>query len=156
MVVNAHICRDQRAEGGLSDFRYPLAVQGEFRLRQVVGRIGHAADVAVAVEPADRDEVDVSPNAFAWLRDVYGPRAVIDRPVNARLVAEAVEGARYALDRLGRPGGYKVTVTKIVDMPVDTAEGDVKVAAAHAVCLALGMRLEPPPRFTTDGVVFPG
>jgi hypothetical protein len=81
---------------------------------------------------------------------------VIDRPVNARLVAEAVEGARYALDRLGRPGGYKVTVTKIVDMPVDTAEGDVKVAAAHAVCLALGMRLEPPPRFTADGVVFPG
>ncbi|MET8251208.1 hypothetical protein [Micromonospora sp. NPDC005197] len=130
-------------------------MQGEFRLRQVVGQIGHAADVAVAVEPADRDEVDVSPDAFAWLRDVYGPRAVIDRPVNDRLVAEAVEGAWYALARLGRPGGYKVTVTRIVDMPVDTADGDVKVAAAHAVCLALGVRLEPPPRLTTNGVVFP-
>ncbi|MER5337994.1 hypothetical protein [Micromonospora sp. NPDC002717] len=130
-------------------------MQGEFRLRQVLGRIGHAADVAVAVEPADRDEVDVSPDAFAWLWDVYGSRAVIDRPINDRLVAEAVEGVRYALARLGRPGGYKVTVMKIVDMPADTADGDVKIAAAHAVCLALGMRLEPPPRITTDGVVFP-
>ncbi|MEU4782870.1 hypothetical protein [Micromonospora sp. NPDC023633] len=130
-------------------------MQGEFRLRQVVGRIGHAADVAVAAEPADRDEVAVSPDAFTWLWDVYGPRAVIDRPINDRLVAEAVEGVWYALARLGRPGGYMVTVTKIVDMPVDTADGDVKFAAAQAVCLALGVRLEPPPRITTDGVVFP-
>ncbi|WP_410817407.1 hypothetical protein [Micromonospora sp. 050-3] len=123
-------------------------MQGEFRLRQIVGGIGHAADVAVAVEAADRDEVVVSPDAFAWLRDVYGPRAVIDRPVNDQLVAEAVEGVRYALARLGRPGGYKVTVMKIVDLPVDTGDGDVKVAAAHAVCIALGIRLEPPPRLT--------
>ncbi|MBM7493381.1 hypothetical protein JOD64_004603 [Micromonospora luteifusca] len=130
-------------------------MHGEFRLWQMIGRIGHAADVAVAVEAADRDEVDVSPDAFAWLRDSYGPRAVIDRPVNDRLVAEAVEGVRYALARLGGPGGYKVTVTKIVDSPVDTADGDVKFAAAHAVCLALGMRLEPPPRLTTNGAVFP-
>lgn len=48
--------------------------------------IGHAADVSVVVEAADRDEVDVSPDAFAWLRDSYGPRAVVDRPVNGRLV----------------------------------------------------------------------
>ncbi|WP_124819751.1 hypothetical protein [Micromonospora ureilytica] len=130
-------------------------MQGEFRLRQMVGAIGHAADVAVAVEAADRDEVDVSPDAFAWLRDVYGPGAVIDRPVNDRLVAEAVEGVRYALARLGEPGGYKVTVTKIVDLPVDTGDGDVKVAAAHAVCTALGVRLEPPPRLTTDGATSP-
>jgi hypothetical protein len=130
-------------------------MRGEFRLRQMVGRVGHAADVAVAVEPADRDEVDVSPDAFAWVRDAYGPRASIDRPINGRLVAEAVEGVRYALARLRQSGGYRVTVTKIVDMPVDTADGDVKVAAAHAVCRALGMRLEPPPCLTTNGVVFP-
>ncbi|MBG6103194.1 hypothetical protein IW249_003608 [Micromonospora vinacea] len=61
-------------------------MQGEFRLRQVITGIGHAADVSVVVEAADRDEVDVSPDAFAWLRDAYGPRAVVDRPVNGRLV----------------------------------------------------------------------
>ncbi len=121
----------------------------------MVGRMGHAADVAVAIESADRDEVSVAPDAFTWLRDVYGPRAVIDRPVNDRLVAEAVEGVRYALTRVGRPGGLKVTVTKIVDFPVDTADGDVTVAAAHAVCLALGTKLQPAPRPTADGAVFP-
>ena len=43
---------------------------------------------------------------------------------------------RYALRRVSSDAGYRVSVTRIWDTSVDTSEGDVKIAAALAVCAA--------------------
>lgn len=127
-----------------------------FRLRQMVDRFAHLAEVAVTVEAAAGDEVTVSNEAFDWRRDVYGPRAVVRGPGDESLVAEAVEGVQYVLGHVpARGGGRRVQVTKIWVSPVDTWVGDVKVAAALAVCEALGVELEPAPRLGADGPVFP-
>lgn len=108
------------------------------------------------VEAAAGDEVTVSDEAFDWRRDHYGPHAVIHQPGDQLLVTEAVEGVRYVLRSLpARGDGYRVRVTKILDTPVDTWVGDVKVAAALAMCKALGVELEPAPRIGADGPVFP-
>lgn len=48
-----------------------------------------------------------------------------------------------------------VTVTKVVNAPVDTVPGDVKLAAALACRDALGLELDDPPRLEPSGAVFP-
>ncbi|MEH0983225.1 hypothetical protein [Micromonospora sp. CPCC 205556] len=68
-------------------------MEAVFVLRQVIAGIAHVAEVAVEAEPADEDQILVSPRAFGWLRDRYGPDAVLDRPINQQLAAEALEGA---------------------------------------------------------------
>ncbi|WP_146247372.1 hypothetical protein [Micromonospora arborensis] len=132
-----------------------VPVEAVFVLRQIVAGLPHWAKVSVEVEPADQDEVAVSPQAFDWLRDVYGPRAVVDRRVNHQLVTEASAGARYALAHVrGRIGASRVTLTMIKDSPVDTCDGDVTLAAAHAVAAALDGQLEPAPYLAAHGAVF--
>lgn len=114
------------------------------------------AEVAAVAEPAEQDQVVVSPHAFDWLRDRYGPHAVVDRPTNVELIAEAVEGAEYALAHVpGRDRAMRVTLTMIHDLPVDTGDGDIKLAAAQAVAAALGGRLDPAPYLGANGAVFP-
>jgi hypothetical protein len=132
-------------------------MQAVFRLQKVVGGFVHVAEVRVTVESAASDEVAVSANAFDWRREAYGPTAVVYGPGDHQLATEAVEGVRYALGRLGSVGGegYRVTVTEVKDTPVDTSVGDVKFAAASAVCAALGVQLDPPPTVEASGAVFP-
>ncbi|MEH0983224.1 hypothetical protein [Micromonospora sp. CPCC 205556] len=48
-----------------------------------------------------------------------------------------------------------MTLTMIVDTPVDTCDGDVKLASAQAVAAALGGQLEPAPYLDAHGAVFP-
>jgi hypothetical protein len=125
-------------------------MQARFRLLEMVDGLAHVAEVEVIVELADRHEVVVSDDAFTWLVDAYGPNAVVDRPVNSQLVAEALAGVRHGLDRLGRNDvGYRVTVTRIWDTPADTSPGDVKAAATQALYLALGLQPDPAPRGKT-------
>ncbi|MEV1316432.1 hypothetical protein AB0J14_10145 [Micromonospora arborensis] len=132
-----------------------VPVEAVFVLRQIVAGLPHWVKVAVEVEPADQDEVVVSPQAFDWLRDAYGPRTVVDRPVNHQLVTEALAGARYALAHVrGRNGASRVTLTMIKDSPVDTCDGDVMLAAAHAVAAALDGQMEPAPYLGAHGAVF--
>lgn len=135
---------------------YLRSVNGRYRLLRQAGGYTHFALVEVFVEPGDRDEIEVSPDAFSWLREVYGNNAVVDRQVNNDLIAEAVGGVRYVLGRLQpRLQGFRVTVTVIVDSTADTNKGDVKLAAAFSTCKAMGVRLEPPPRLDASGLVFP-
>ncbi|WP_281897735.1 hypothetical protein [Phytohabitans aurantiacus] len=132
-------------------------MEGSFRLRQIVGGIPHWAQVAVRAEPAEHDDVAVLDGILARRRrEVYGPTAAVDSPADRRLVAEAVDGARYALRRRGDDAtSYLVTVTQIVDAPVDTAVGDVKLAAVAATCQAIGVELKRPPLMGAGGAVFP-
>src|SRR5262245_12763073 len=118
-------------------------MEAVFRVRQIVGGLPHLAEVAVTVDAAVANEITVSDDAFDWRRDVHGPNTVVGGPADQRLAAEAVDGVRYVLERLGVDGGYRVRVTRIWDTPVDTGIGDVKVAAALATCKALGVELEP-------------
>jgi hypothetical protein len=135
---------------------YPRSLKGRYRLLRQAGDYTHFALVEVLVEPADRDEVEVSPDPFSWLREVYGKNAVVDRQVNKLLIAEAVDGAGYVLGRLHpRSQGYRVAVTVIVDSTANTNKGDVKLAAAFATCEAVGIRLEPPPQLDVSGPVLP-
>jgi hypothetical protein len=63
---------------------------------------------------------------------------------------------RYVLARLPvRDGGYRVSVTRVWDTPADTSAGDIKLAAALALCVALGVHLDPPPRLESAAAVFP-
>jgi hypothetical protein len=125
-------------------------MEAVYRLCQMVGRMAHIAEVGVRIEEADQDEVIVSPDAFIWRREVYGPNAVINANNDHLLVAEAVDGVHRALDNLAvRSAGYQVTLTKIQETPVDTWPGDILVAAANAVSQALRVQLDPPIRAGT-------
>lgn len=130
-------------------------MEAVYRLRQLVDRMAHVAEVAVRIETASQDEVAVSADAFAWRRDVYGPDAVDTGPGDQLLIAEAMEGVHYVLRSLSARGGYRVMVMRIWETPVDTWPGDVKVAAARAVCEALGVQLEPAPGIGATGAELP-
>ncbi|WP_433126301.1 hypothetical protein ACQPWW_26620 [Micromonospora sp. CA-240977] len=131
-------------------------MEARFTLRKIVAGLAHIAEVAAVAEPAEHDQVVVSPHAFDWLRDRYGPQAVVDRTTNAELIAEALAGARYALAHVpGRDRAMRVTLMMIGDSPVDTCDGDIKLAAAEAVAAALGGRMDPAPYLGANGAVFP-
>jgi hypothetical protein len=126
-----------------------------FRLARVVGGILHFAEVELHVQVADRDEVSVSEEVFAWRRQSYGPHAAIGGPEDRRMMAEAAAGVRYTLDQLVDRDQYAVIVRRVVDSTVDTGIGDVKYAAAHATCQALGIEPAHQPRLDVTGPVFP-
>jgi hypothetical protein len=152
-------CGDARREVGAADVRWVgvtvCLVDAVFRLHKVVAGLSHFAEVKVDVVPAARDEVAVSAGAFDWRRETYGPGAVVSQPGDRLLMAEAVEGVRYVLGRLPSGVRYRVGVTTIMESPVDTSMGDVKLAAALAMCAALTLQLDPPPRLEAAGAVFP-
>ena len=132
-------------------------MQAVFRLRQIVGGFPHLAEVEVTVEAAGRNDAVVSADAFDWRQVAYGPAWGGNGSGDQLLITEALEGVWYALARLPVHGpGYRVDVTRIRDAPVDTSIGDVKLAAALAVCAALGVQLDPAPRIEAPGAVFPG
>jgi hypothetical protein len=116
-------------------------MDGEYRLRRVIGGFSHVADVVVRVEPSERDEVGVSDDVFGWRRDVYGPDAYGYGEWDDGLVAEAIAGARDVLAR-SEGEGRRVTVIKIFGTEMDTQPGDVRFTAASAVCQALQLELD--------------
>jgi hypothetical protein len=131
-------------------------VEGSFRLRQIVGGMPHWAEVVVRAEPAEYDDVTVSDGVLDWRPEVYGPNASVGGPADQLLVAEAVDGAWYALGRRSEGATrYLVTITRIVDAPAHTSVGDVKFAAVAATCQAAGMELERAPFIDATGAVFP-
>ncbi|GAB2619555.1 hypothetical protein Aab01nite_33650 [Paractinoplanes abujensis] len=113
-------------------------MDGEYRLRRMIGRLSHVADVVVRVEPSARDEVTVSDDVFGWRRDVYGPDAYGYGEWDDQRAAEAIAGVRDAVARSGGDS-YRVTVIKIFCTETDTQIGDVRFAAAQAVARALGI-----------------
>ncbi len=130
-------------------------MDASFRLKQVAGGLLRLAEVAVRVERAERAEVIVSEAVFTWRREVYSPNARWGGPDDELLIAGAIEGVQYVLDRLDGCDNYQVTVTKIVDAPADSTFRDVKFAAVRATCDALGVALSRPPFIDRTGAVFP-
>ena len=119
--------------------------EGAHWLRHHTGRWARFARVTVRVVPAAGETtVEIGDDPYGWLRTVYGSDA---RPYvnDGGLRQEAVDGVRYALERLAAPvPPVRVIVTEIQDYLVDTGPGDVKYAAAYALWDALGV--EPPVR----------
>ncbi|MDP4501364.1 hypothetical protein [Nonomuraea turcica] len=129
-------------------------MEATFRLARYVSGLGHWAEVTVHVTLADQAEVVVGEEAFAWLYRVYGPDATTQGPAFDEVKKEAVDGVRHALQALSAGAQpVRVLITEIHDTPVDTNEGDVKFAAAHAVWQALGHEPEHRPWIREDGVV---
>jgi hypothetical protein len=86
----------------------------------------HFAKVYLEVTPAPDDTITIADDAFA-------SREYPDAPEVAYYKAEAIAGVRDALADLPTPRPrYRVTLTEIHDAPIDTAPGDVRVAAARA------------------------
>jgi hypothetical protein len=127
-----------------------VGVEGEYRLRRHV-RVLHFALVRVVAVAAVGTRVLVSPDACAWLTEVYGPDAGTKVPPEFEAAAES--GAVLALAQVGQP--LAVTVTMIVFMQADTTPDDVKFATAHAVWQAVGHAPASPPYIDADGVHFP-
>jgi hypothetical protein len=122
-------------------------VEGEYWLKRQQ-RIGHWAKVHVRVEPGLDRSVQVSPDACAWVRGVYGESASADVPGDLR--AGAVTGARFALAEAGVAGA--VTVTEIDYTNADTSADDVRFATAWAVWQAIGHQPRHAPWIDQDGV----
>lgn len=119
--------------------------EGSHWLRRHTARWHRFARVTVRVEPAAGETtVEIGDDPYGWLRTVYGPDA-LPYVNDDGLRQEAVDGVRYALERLAGPvPPLRVTITEIRDYLVDTGPGDVKYAAAYALWDALGV--EPPVR----------
>jgi hypothetical protein len=132
-------------------------VDATYLLRRHVAGLAHVAQVTVDVqEISAADQITVSPSAFDWRVGAYGPNAILHMTGDDALKSEAVEGVGYVLDRIGdRAGGYIVEIRHIWCSYTDTSAGDVKLAAALALCQALDVTLDPPPSLTAEGHTFP-
>ncbi|EFL23113.1 GNAT family acetyltransferase [Streptomyces himastatinicus ATCC 53653] len=120
--------------------------EGSHWLRRHTARWHRFARVTVRVVPAaaGATTVEIGDDPYAWLRTSYGPDA-LPYANDGGLRQEALDGVRYAVERLAEPGPpLHVTITEIRDYLVDTGPGDVKYAAAYALWDALGV--EPPVR----------
>ncbi len=101
----------------------------------------HYAEVTATAEFGGGRSITVSPTAFAWLKDVYGPDAW-EWPVCEAYRAAAISGAGFALRHIaGRDGipEARVVIDRIHAAPADTTPDDVAYAAVFAVWQALGV-----------------
>jgi hypothetical protein len=102
----------------------------------------HYAEVTTTAEFGGPPSVTISPAAFAWLKDVYGPGAW-EWVVCEAYRAAAVSGVEFALRHIaGREGvpETRVVIERIHASPADTAPADVAYAAAFAAWEALGVQ----------------
>jgi hypothetical protein len=90
--------------------------------------------VTVHAEPADESSVVLSEDAGRWQREVHGPAANLTIP--ADFVEAALSGAARALLEPG-PGKWRVTISEIQFLVVDTTPDDVQNAAFAAVSGAI-------------------
>lgn len=106
------------------------------------------AVVTATADFADECSVAVSPDAFAWLREAYGPNAVIGGLGFGADRAAAELGAMFALRHVAGQEGLvaaRVVIDSIRTAPVDTTPDDIAYASCWAVWQALGMQGSSPP-----------
>jgi len=112
-----------------------------YKLTKIVGGRSHYAEVTATAEFGGGYSLSVSPAAFAWLKDVYGPDAW-EWPVCEAYRAAAESGAGYALRHIaGRDGipETRVVIDRIRAVVAETSPDDVAYAAVFAVWQALGV-----------------
>jgi hypothetical protein len=121
-----------------------------FKLARQVGGFGHYAEVRVVIDAASVASIEVAPDAFAWLKDIYGPDAW-EWPVCDDYRAGAVSGCQHALDNLlveGTCSPLHVVITRIHGHPAHTSAKDVAFAACHATWKAMGVEGRSSPDLT--------
>lgn len=132
--------------------------EATFVLRRHAAR-EHLAEVTVRVDvgSAGGPLLQVASDAFAWLKDVYGPDAwEWSRGHDYRL--GALRGVVYALAHAAEPialAGLSLTVARIVARPPFTSEQDVAYAACFATWQACAVQPALEPRFEAGEPVFP-
>ncbi|MBN1311121.1 MAG: hypothetical protein JXB30_06850 [Anaerolineae bacterium] len=119
---------------------------GSFKLTR-----GLYAEVFVETSQCNgQSRIRISPDAFAWLKDVYGPDAW-EWPVCDEYRAGAIAGCKHALRHTskGQVGGINVMVTKIDAHPAHSSWDSVAYASCFAVWNALGDKGTEHPKFVS-------
>jgi hypothetical protein len=83
----------------------------------------------------------IAPEAFAWLKEDYGPDAW-EWAICADYRAEATEGCRFALEREPIEHRVRVEVKQIRAHPALTVPGDIIYVACAALRQALGSTVD--------------
>jgi hypothetical protein len=112
-----------------------------YKLAKYIGGRSHYAELTTSAEFGGGHSVQVSPAAFGWLKDEYGPNAW-EWEVCEAYRAAAVSGAVFALRHIaGRDGMADATVVvdRIHAHPDHSPPDDVAYAAVFAVWKALGV-----------------
>lgn len=112
-----------------------------YKLAKYAGGRGHYAVVTATADFADECSVTVSPDAFAWLCEAYGPNAVVGGPGFESDRAAAESGAMFALRHIaGRESlvAARVVIDSIRTAPGDTTPDDIAYASCWAVWQAMG------------------
>jgi hypothetical protein len=122
-----------------------------FKFAKVIRGVVHYAEVSVIINEAAATRIEVAPDAFAWLKEDYGPNAW-EWPVCSEYCAGAVSGCQYALANL--PGdssspSVQIVIARIHARPVDTSPRDVAHAACCAVWKASNVEGGVPPDLTS-------
>lgn len=129
-----------------------------YKLRRYTKR-EHYADVTVRVEEIQSAGplLSVSPDAFAWLADVYGAEAW-EWSVCDEYRLAALQGVIYALTHASAPLTHlslALTVISIDARPPFTSAGDVTYAACFATWDACGLQAAQEPQIVAGEVIFP-
>lgn len=125
-------------------------MDGEYWLKRQQ-RVGHWAKVRVRISPGAPQQVQVAPDACAWIAGLHGEGRTTAVPGDLRAGAEA--GAMFALSEAGVTG--LVTVTEIKYTNIDTSADDVRFATAWAVWQAIGHQPRQAPYIDSEGIHFP-
>jgi hypothetical protein len=120
-----------------------------YKLARQRGGIGHYAVVTVDADPADDTSVALSDDAGAWLREAYGPRAIIRIP--PEFAAAAVLGATNALQGSAPATRWRVVISELRFLAADTSPDDVQSASFAAVVAAIQSPLPGPARIRQGG-----
>jgi hypothetical protein len=118
-----------------------------YKLAKQFGGFGHYAEVRVVIDAAAVASIEVAPDVFAWLKDVYGADAW-EWPVCDDYRAGAMSGCQHAIDNVSSEGScppVRVVITRIHGHPAHTSAKDVAFAACHATWKALGVEGRNPP-----------
>ncbi len=123
---------------------------GHYYLAKQSGGIGQLAEVSVETRPTDDStSIAVSPEAFGWLKELYGPNAwewsVCDDYRDA-----AIAGCRYAIANRKNEDStpLDIRISKIKGHPAHTTWEAVAFAACFAVWNALADEGRNKPEFT--------
>ena len=117
----------------------------------------HYAEVTIECdENKSQGMIEVSNDAFAWLKEVYGPNTC-EWPVFDNFRHAAIRGVKYALansitiiDSLH----MTVLIKKINVSPADTTDSCVAFAACYATWKALELTPSIEPRFQGPEIFF--
>jgi len=127
------------------------------RIAESSGGCFHYAEITVIVWQSDNDSsVTLSPDVFSWLKDLYGANAW-EWPACETYRAASISGANYAIKNINDKamGYFRVEITRIHAVVVDTTWDSVAMATCFAVWKALDFKGENIPYWNGRRAHFP-